>query len=1050
MASERYVLNHFYYGQFVRDGRPGGDLRLLAKTKEITDEIVAEALRLAFLPPTKIKTEGGWAVVRGRRGGAFLFVDSEVGAAGQSVLHFVVLPSELVRALSGNLRGFDPILNTLAPEYETVGNTLKPLALNGVGPASAEQEVDDILDFMMATHNRMNVMQTLLGAVVKGTPLWIVNAPQDAQQRLVFLSGLLNLLPPSVRFAVTYATHTLPSTQIDVQVRFITDVSNVPDDTVVYNWQDGTFTGPTIDEDYSRFIVSQLRLDAELVVQQTRRLTQVASWRVKEGDRLADALAYASHRLSTDDAVLNGQPVEVRDASDILANDPTLSDELRLAYARHLMSFSVALGDLEYAEPLGIMLSQNAALAETAYNNLRDATEQGVAGDVYDLMEKWLRNPLGPQGQHWINLTHNAAAIYFKDMIDARDIPEIGLFLQDVDKAGINVMADRLMPKLLAMVKPLAPVDKRLAARVFVFGCRYLPLTDLAAHLDNPQFTRHLPEDIQSFLALLQRRGPVNQPNALIQTVRSFKAARRLILVRLVELTMWRGHPEAIDENVLKQLVIIGSTELGDRHAEVLFYVVKTLSTDDNLPQLSAREQRLLLAVLLSLGAYKELAGEMLRHARLLYSADEQTAYAQMIQQLFTDFPIPQDELLEALGIIAENGIKSLPLVMVHTGAIRSQKNPSDAVDRAAANATEMLERQPSILNVMPIDAMQALVAYYLRQRDVDALQRTVFMLPDVAARYGKRTVKMMGQIYQSLSWDSSLKANRSEMLRRYIRFIAPEQAVAAVNELQQMLGEDVYQTVNAVYAVKQLMNGQPIEAYAVQLQTAANFLHDTASAYVNGRSLPSIRSLVTDLDGLPGGLGEKEKRQLAQNLIEVGQLALQLGESHRRVRNSDSDKRINALLKAEANPQSAVEVMLVMSSHLAEGERLSVSIAEQTHPRPLPSRSGPILIEEVAITRAVLTAMLRVEGTIDNNGVQAEFISQWQDLPNDERKRLGDTLAKDLQRVAKVVPWIAAQGDARALEETGLGRRLENNRARPRNTIEFYRFASGYYLARA
>ncbi len=1023
---------------------------MLAKTQGVTDDVVAEALRLAFLPPTKVKGEGGWAILRGRQHIPFLFVESEVGEAGQSVLHYVIMPSESVRALSGNLRVFNPVLNIPAPEYDGIGNKLKPLELNGVTPSSAEQEVDDILDFMMATHNRMHVMESLLGAVVRGTPVWIANAPQDANQRLIFLSGLLNLLPPSVRFAVTYATHTLPSTQIDVQIRFITDASEAPADTVVYNWQDGSFAGPEIQEGYSRFIVSQLRLDAELVVQQTRRLTQVASWRVKEGDRLADALAYASQRLSTDDAVLNGQPVEVSDTADMLANDPTLSDDLRLAYARHLMSFSVALGELEHAEPLGIMLGQSADLAETAYNRLREATTQGVAGDVYDLMAKWLQNPLGPQGQQWINLTHTAATVYFQDMIDAGDVPEIILFLQDVDKAGIAVNADRLMPKLLDMAKPIAPGDRRLAARVFLYSCRYAPLSDIANLLNNPQFTRHLPDDTQEFLALLQDRAPITKANTLVNAVRSFKAARRLILVRMIELAMSRGHPEVIDENVLKQLVVIGGTELGDRHADVLFHVVKTLSTDDNLPRLSASEQRLVLAILLALGAYKDLAGEMLRHSRLLYGPDEQTAYAQMVQQLFSDYPIAPDDLLEALGIIDANGIKSLPLVMVHTGAIRAQKEPSEAADRAAANATEMLERQPSLLSVMPMDGMQTLVAYHLRRRDVDALERTAVLLPDVATRYGTRTVKMMGQIYQSLNWDERLQASRLEMLRRYVRNIDPEEAQVAVSGLGQALGEDVHSQLNAVNAIKQLTDSQPIEDYAAQLHRAADFLHDTAAAYVNGRNLPSIKSLVTDLDSLPGGLSDKERRQLAQHLIDVGQLMLQLGERHRSVRNSNSDARIQALIKAEADPQSAIELLQLMSSHLAEGERLSIPVAEQTHPRPLPSRSGPILAEELTVTRAVLMAMVRVEPGTDANAVQAEFLSRWYAVSAEERKRLGDNFAKDLQRVAKIVPMIAGQGDARALEETGLGRRLENNRAKPRNTIEFYRFASGYYTARS
>ena len=106
---------------------------------------------------------------------------------------------------------------------------------------------------------------------MQGVPLVVQNAPQDVDSRVEFVQGLLALLPPSARFGVTFATHTVPSTQTDAQIRFHGG-GKLSRETLVYDWPSGNMAGKAVDDEYSRFIISQLRLDAALVSKEDARI----------------------------------------------------------------------------------------------------------------------------------------------------------------------------------------------------------------------------------------------------------------------------------------------------------------------------------------------------------------------------------------------------------------------------------------------------------------------------------------------------------------------------------------------------------------------------------------------------------------------------------------------------------------------------------------------------------------------------------------------------------------------------------------------------------
>jgi len=204
LAVANYVLEHFYYGQFVRDGKPEGELRLLAQSAGVTPEQVAEAVQQALVPPLVESPTGSWALVRGKKTIPFIMVQSQLGEAGQSVLHFVLMPVDVLRAMGGNLKAMMSLVLADMPAYEKQGDTLDTVTLPQVEPQTAEAQIDDILALMSFTRNRTDTIESLLAGIVQGVPIVVQNAPPNLEERVTFVQGLLAFLPPSARNPLSY------------------------------------------------------------------------------------------------------------------------------------------------------------------------------------------------------------------------------------------------------------------------------------------------------------------------------------------------------------------------------------------------------------------------------------------------------------------------------------------------------------------------------------------------------------------------------------------------------------------------------------------------------------------------------------------------------------------------------------------------------------------------------------------------------------------------------------------------------------------------------
>ncbi len=1052
LSQATYALEHFYYGQLFYQGKPQGDLRLLASSPGVKTEHVAEAAQDASIPPVPGNPTGSWALLRGQSA-SFMLIQAQVGNHGQAARHIVLVPTDVLRSLGGNLKALSKLLETQMPVYEQVGSTIPLLQLAQAGTPDVETQEADMLDLMGATRDRLDVIEALLAAIIQGVQIVVKGAPTDINERISFVEGLLALLPPPARFGVTFATHTLPSTRVDAQIRFFSD-DPAPPQTLVYLWDESRVGGRIVEDEYARFIRSQLRLDTHLVIEQTTELTAVAAWRIKRGDTLAEALGYASYRLKIDTAIVNHQPVEASEVAKVLTEDPTLSDPLRTAYVRHLLAFALVLDEIEHADKLAVVVRGQPDLERVILQQMSEALAAGKADRVYRTLARWLSNPLGFNGMYWVELTQRAALAYAEGLAKSEQIEALNSFLRHVRRNSGNIEIAPIIPRLIEITLPLAIQHQALAENIFVLAAGSLPANRWQRFIAIKPLLAKLSPSLSQLINVLGTQEPA-RPGLLAQAAAEFgEDWQPLMTIRMSEVTLLVGRRDLIDTAALSALVKATQSTFGRPYDPLLRWIVRNLSDDEGLQQYGVIGSRYLLQILLARGAYEELGIELIHQGRLLYPSDKQLNYAAMVRSLFLETPIPVESVPEALQMLSSKGLKPLPLAMAYFGALE-QHRWTNALDHVAEELTTLVFSNRLITEAIQLDLITQLLQFHVQRRDTNYTMRVATLVPAAAARRGENGLAPLIQLYRALNWDDEVRVAAMEVLRRYIRRCSDSFAPTAIDRFRDDLGEEIGAALEATYALRRLMGGEDLADYAYSLHTVAQFVYDTGLAYADKNNLPLLTTLLGDLDSLNGGLNDDERKALATAVMEMMRLIGALSDQHHKVHPRENDDQIAELLKGEGVAQTVFDIFRVMGGYFARGRRLSARTDRIVSNHPIGDRAAPILLREIQQIARLLKAALRAflseaSLSISAQAIQGEMESLWGDIALYERRTLVRDLAIDLERIPELILMITEKTDVKSLiENTGLARKMDSNRQRPETTFQLYRFMYGYFSTR-
>jgi hypothetical protein len=363
-----------------------------------------------------------------------------------------------------------------------------------------------------------------------------------------------------------------------------------------------------------------------------------------------------------------------------------------------------------------------------------------------------------------------------------------------------------------------------------------------------------------------------------------------------------------------------------------------------------------------------------------------------------------------------------------------------------------------ALLNVMPVSALLALLNFYIKRKDANGAIRVSGLLPEMAARERNKGVAMMTRMYQRMNWDDSVRIAALELLRRYIRRLDDMVARNAIDHFGEKLGADVQQALEATYTLKQMMGGMEIDEYAEFLHVTAEFLNDTTLAYIDKSQMPTIGALMNNLDSMTGGLSNDERKVISQELLGLAQAIPVLAAQYKATRPRDLDIHIAQLLEGKAAPQSGLDVLRLMGGYFSKGKRyvLKLDPPASLSQQPLGQRSAPMLKQQTQMIHIVLRSMIRAfprekRLTLGARALRAELDSLWGEISLHRQRELVRNLAIDFQRLAELIPIIDDAGNLKALDEGGgFGRKLDEAKQRPTNTLEFYRFVHGYFKTRA
>lgn len=1047
----RFSLEHFYFGHTLIEGQPGAKVGVVAVSKGITTEIAKQAVERVRLPPAPQAKGSAWALVRGKtRELPFMLVQTLQGIAGDTLSHYIVLPPEVVRALAGNVHNIQRFLTQESfPSFTEKGGVLKTIDLIDPPTLSNDAQVNHILDLMTYTRNNVGTIEKLLSAIVQGIPLYVQYAPESIEQRVTFLQGLLALLPGSARYGVTFALHAPSALELDVQIRFTGD-NIAPPGVMTFDWPSAKLGGHDAQDDYSHFVVSQLRLDAELVIQRNTAMAAIAGWRLNQGDNLAQSLGYASTRIKIDSALNNNQPVNKEEVAKILVEDPTLSPDLQVKYALHLLRLGLAMRDLTPAAPVAILLRGNDKLEKAVLTELNNVLDDESSRFIYSTLIKWMNNPLGPQGFRWVDISHRATLTHLQKLIYSGDSTGTAGILKELHEAGITLQIDDLAPKVIKLVLPLSYQDAQIAEHLFLLGVRYLPNTDFQELMSVERFRAKLNPQLAKTWVFISGEGADDiTGKTLLRVAREYgERWEANILVRFCEVAQRTSRYNLLDASVFRALYGVANSSEGREYTAQLRLIARAVETNalETLPQPGPRY---LLQIYLALGDYETLAKGMLRQLKQL-PWEREEAYLLMVRELFTETQVPLSRLSAMLDELGAAGVRSAPHVVAMVSAVQPHRGAVE-VEPIVRRAVEELERNRNLADLLPAKTIFSLLDHYTLRRDIDGMRTVMNIIPAAIREKGGGGVKLAAQVYRKSGWSAEAQAVGLDVLRAAVRLQNDENALKAIGFFVKQFGKGIQRPLEVTYLVHRIMGQYDLDDYAEMLHDVIAFLHKLVSMYVDENNRPGASALQEGLGTLPGagGVRAKEREKFLENILYDGRCIIRLARQYRAGRTTGEAAHAKQVVSGRVNPASMIDFVRVMSGGLVEGRRLTLQIKPAATRYPFQDFSMAEVMNGFAKLRVILhplvtTLPLNKRPDLNARVIITEMQSFAGMMGVDETLR---EIARDWQYLADLLILLDETSDAKAFGDGGLAKKLDTNKQAPVGALELMRFIYGYYL---
>ncbi len=1016
---------------------------------------LAECRRLAnLLPPLPAQRSdampGALGLFRGDSTD-YILAKAQQGPSGAPQLQFVLIPIAPLRLLGGNIRTFEAFGREPIPQFAAPRDDLAPFVLENPEHADAEAQIEDLLSLLGFCKNKSATVGSLLAALVQLMGIGVINAPSSLKDRLTFIQGLLTLLPPSVRPLITFATSVLDPGQTNAQIKFLA-ADMRPARHLIYDWASGKLLTDPPDDPYSKFIMSQFRLDPSLVIEQTRQMDKIVAWRQFQKDELTTALTWAAKRVSLDLAMINNQPVNLDMLADVLRDDPTLNDDMRKLYSQHLLSVTMALDEPARADTLLAVFARHPNIADLIYGQLAPlsmAEDRALA--LVHLLARWLTGSIEFDSTRWRNLLGEAIITQTKVVVTKGDPAAIRALFESYLGMPSVLGLETPMKQVIGFGRKPAYSDPALASMVFLLGVTFLPLDGLQRLLAEAALVAALPEPVRAALSNLAPDVPRGSPVRLLtQAADQFGAEYKpVVLARLAEWALMRERIELIDSDVLGGLVEVGSKPLGVRFDVLAGHIVQDMSRLAVLRTLDARSIQYLVAISLVREHYANAVTLLDFYQNVLYKGISAEPLGKMVFQLFRDTPLTITQAADALESLQNGQLRKLIHAQAYLGTlVRHRWSPE--VNFAAQRLMPLLSSDASLIPLVGFDPTLRLIKLSAAQHDGINTLRLASALVENALLLGPKGVDLVDQTYATIHWGPDMTASSLEVVKNYVRRAPLEGARRLADVIGRREGEATTHAMRATLCLRLMFGGADWISLVDQFGAVVALLTDMATTYHESQEAPSIVKLKRTIESMPGGMSPTERQRLGNNCYQIAEQLLALAKV--RTRNAPkAPDAVNQLIRNVAVPSASVDALRWIGGHYLQNQPVALDLFRAQPPNLMGSRSLNILLREIDILVALLKNLSAAfpDGfpPLDNGAFRVEVDSLWTALPPNFRGQIAPKLGESAQLFAELISVIGDHGNERSLANNGFGRQLLTGRAQPRSVIDVLRWMNGFFL---
>jgi hypothetical protein len=1031
----------------------------LARSAGIRPDHIVECRRVAVLAPPlpivsaqRINTmPTALALFRGDTL-EFILAKAQYRSGEVSMLEYVLIPAPIANGLGGNLSILENYAKLLIPLEQRAELPLIPF--EPFSPPSVQKQTEDLSALVTVCKANLRTVGGLLSTIVQGMGLIIINAPRDITARLNFIQGLLTFLPAPVRMTITFSTHVGDPAQTKTQIKFMNSAVNI-EKHAIFDWETGKLQNAPSEDPYTKFIISQLRLDSSLVIEETEKLARTAVWRSMRRETMANALKWASERAKLDRLVTQGMPADRGKVAGVLREDPTLPDELRISYAKHLVAMSLAINDSTNTDIIPTISVQYPDVANAVYDQMWNAASTDKAGDVYRLAEDWISQaPMGVDVSRWRPLLSMAAMAQVNALLAGPAEPLVE-FLRQLNEAPPSLQLEGVVAQIIGLVRKRSYNSPEIAQMVLQLGITYLPLGGLQRLMADQQLLAQLPPTLRNaFVVFGQGKTNTPLPGMIARASEVYgDAAKPGLLMRFSEWALAIQRSDLFDADALRSIVEVVNSPGGKRYENIVQAIVHDLSHINHINRAGPDGQCSLITIQLARRRYEDAAMLLVFYQDMVYQAGQLETLMRIAREAYRNAPLDPRGMAVAMEVLQRTNLKAPTMANAEIGALEGCNWPNE-MEVTMRHLSQMLFQEQRMIALMDMEAVLRLLQANMERGDTDSALRLATAIIGFELTFNRGGAAQVMRVYGIINNNTEFNEGPLEVMRLYVRRAQLEQASQLPRLLGEKYGEAVRAALEATYRMRLITGGADLISFAEKVKSAEGLLLEMAQFY-NDKETPSINKLRNHLKSMPGGLSDAERARLSGNLSRMaeqiyGIYSLHGAKAGRRGRG-DAEARQQSLVRAQISPTTAVEALLWLGGSLSQGTFFKAVLERESTPFLFGQRSVNTLLKESDQTVSLLDGLLSSFADesmpeINRNAFIIELDGIWASISLYQQRQIQNDLAEASQILSQLLVALGDKGGERAVQAGNYSKQLYIGKQQPRTVIEALKWLSGYF----